>query len=67
MEKKKSNALAVCALVFSLLVGLVGLILGIIGANSYEQGTSGKTMSILAIVFSCLNMIFGFILVAAAA
>lgn len=65
MEKKKSNALAVCSIVFSVLFGIVGLILGIIGANSYEDGTSGKTMSILAIVLSCLNMFLGLILIAA--
>lgn len=62
MENKKSNALAVSSLIFSLLFALVGLILGIIGVNSYEEGSSGKTMSTLAIVISCINMVLGILI-----
>lgn len=62
MENKKSNALAVCSLIFSLLFALVGLILGIVGVNSYEEGSSGKTMSTLAIVISCINMVLGILI-----
>lgn len=62
MENKKSNALAVSSLIFSLLFALVGLILGIVGVNSYEEGSSGKTMSTLAIVISCINMVLGILI-----
>lgn len=63
--EKKGNGLAICALVFSILFGLVGLVLGIIGANSYEKDSAGKTMSIIAITISCINMFLGFCLLLA--
>ena len=53
---EKGNGLAICALVFSVIFGLVGLILGIAGQNSYEEGSTGKTICNIAVVISCINM-----------
>lgn len=54
---RPSNALAIWALVFSVLCSLVGLILGIIGMTKYPKNTNGRMMSIIAIVVSVLFMI----------
>ncbi|MEG2076114.1 MAG: hypothetical protein RRY34_06390 [Victivallaceae bacterium] len=53
------NGLAICALVFSLICGLVGLILAIIGLTKYPAGSSGKTMCIIAVVLAGINMLVG--------
>ncbi len=52
-----SNALAIWALVFSVLCSLVGLILGIIGLSKYPKSSNGRTMCIIAIVVSVLFML----------
>lgn len=50
---RPNNTLAICALVFSVLCSLVGLVLGIIGMNKYPKNTSGRTMSVIAISSAC--------------
>ena len=59
---RPNNTLAICALVFSVLCSLVGLVLGIIGMNKYPKNTSGRTMSVIAIIISVLMMVGAFIL-----
>ena len=61
MQKAPGNALGICALVFSVLFAIVGLILSIIGLTKYPAGTGGKTMSIIALVISLVNMVLGFL------
>ena len=51
--KKRSSALATCALVFAVPLPLIGLILGIIGVGAYEEAKLRKR-SIAAIVISTL-------------
>ncbi|MBS7152144.1 MAG: hypothetical protein ACLVM6_13225 [Akkermansia sp.] len=41
---------------------LVGLVLGIIGMNKYPKNTSGRTMSVIAIIISVLMMVGAFML-----
>lgn len=60
--EEKGNGLAICALVFSVLIGLIGLILGIAGLSNYEEESTGRTLSRVAIVISCINMFVTFCL-----
>lgn len=53
------NGLAISAIIVSLLCGLVGLILAIIGLNRYPSGSGGKTMCIIALILAILNMTTG--------
>lgn len=53
---RPNNALAIWALVFSVLCSIVGLILGIVGMNKYPKNSNGRTMCIIAIVLSILFM-----------
>lgn len=53
-----SNALAIWALVIGLLCcAPAGIVMGIIGLNKYPQGSSGKTISIVALVLSILGLV----------
>lgn len=47
-----SNALGIWALIFSIsgCCSIVGLILGIIGLCRYPQNTTGRTLSLLAVI-----------------
>ncbi len=56
------NGLAICALIFSILFALVGLILSIIGVCKYPAGTNGKVMSIIGLIISIINMVLGLVL-----
>lgn len=53
-----SNALAIWALVMGLVCcAPVGIILGIIGLNKYQRGTSGWTMSLVALILASIGVI----------
>lgn len=58
-----SNALAIWALVIGLLCcAPAGIVMGIIGLNKYPQGSSGKTISIVALVLSILGLVANIVL-----
>ncbi|MBQ9836314.1 MAG: DUF4190 domain-containing protein [Akkermansia sp.] len=58
-----SNALAIWALVIGLLCcAPAGIVMGIIGLNKYPQGSSGKTISIVALVLSILGVVANIVL-----
>lgn len=55
---KKKNDFAVLGLIFSLFVGLPGLIFSIIGLNRIKKtGEEGKGMAIAGIIISIFNML----------
>ena len=51
-----SNALGICALVFTLTgcCSFVGLILGIIGICKYPEGSAGRVLSIIATIIAVI-------------
>lgn len=51
VQKPEGKALAICALVFSILLPFVGLVLGIIGVAT-SKDESNKKMSIIALVIA---------------
>ncbi len=58
-----SNALAIWALVIGLLCcAPAGIVMGIIGLNKYPEGSSGKTISIVALVLSILGIVANIVL-----
>ena len=53
-----SKALAIWALVIGLLCcAPAGLVMGIIGLNKYPEGSSGRTICIVAIVLSVIGLV----------
>ena len=53
-----SNALAIWALIIGLLCcAPAGIIMAIIGLNKYPEGSSGRTISIVALVLSALGIV----------
>ncbi len=56
---KKTNGLAIAALILSFFVPLVGLILGIVALSSIKKnGENGKGLAVAAIVLSTIFMLF---------
>lgn len=59
VSKKKTNDLALLGLVFSIFIGLPGVILSIIGLNQIKKtGQSGKGFAISGIIVGILNTLF---------
>lgn len=58
-EANESSTLSTCALVFSFLMPIVGLILGIVGACKYKT-SSYKTSCISAIILSIFMWLLSF-------
>lgn len=53
----KSKTLAICSIVFALLIAVVGLILGLIGVYKYENKSTGWTLSLIGVILASANMI----------
>lgn len=65
MENNATNnriALGLTAVIFSMLIAVVGLILGVIGICKYEKKTPGRVLSIAAVIIALVNSVFGIIL-----
>jgi len=52
-NKKEGKALGVCAIVFGVLGGWLGLVLGIIGLSIYKERPN-RTNSLIGLIFSCI-------------
>lgn len=55
-QKPEGKALAICALVFSILLPFVGLILGIIGM-AVSKDESNKKMSLIALIIAAVLVV----------
>jgi hypothetical membrane protein len=53
----KSKTLAICSIVFALLIAIVGLILGLIGVYKYENKSTGWILSLVGVILAAANMI----------
>ena len=60
--KKKINGYAISGLIFAFIIPLLGWILGGIGLSKSKKTGSGKSLSIAAIIVSCLIFIINLLI-----